>query len=160
MDLSKKHNNHRKGDTLMEMIIQEIMQKIISSFEKELENLIKEKRDISEFILATKKTLDDVGATLVAKALETIDQVYKNSKDRKRYWTVKEKAAKKTLTTIFGEVRYKRTYYKNKKTGEYSYLSDEAVGISAHDKLDASLKAKLIEEAVYMPYSKSGKKSH
>ena len=143
----------------MEMIIQEIMQKIISSFEKELENLIKEKRDISEFILATKKTLDDVGATLVAKALETIDQVYKNSKDRKRYWTVKEKAAKKTLTTIFGEVRYKRTYYKNKKTGEYSYLSDEAVGISAHDKLDASLKAKLIEEAVYMPYSKSGEKA-
>ena len=51
------------------------------------------------------------------------------------------------------------TYYKNKKTGEYSYLSDEAVGISAHDKLDASLKAKLIEEAVYMSYSKSGEKA-
>jgi len=143
----------------MELIIQEIIQKISSSFEKELEKLIREKRDISEFILATKKTLDDIGVTLVAEALETIDNAYKNSKDRKRYWTVKEKAAEKTLTTIFGEVRYKRTYYKNKKTGEYSYLSDEAVGISAHDKLDASLKAKLIEEAVYMSYSKSGEKA-
>jgi hypothetical protein len=95
----------------------------------------------------------------VAEALETIDQVYKNSKDRKRFWTVKEKAAEKTLTTIFGEVRYERTYYQNKKTGEYSYLSDEVVGISVHDKLDASLKAKLIEEAIYMPYSKSGEKA-
>lgn len=143
----------------MGLIIQEIIKKISSSFEKELENLIKERRDISEFILATKKTLDEIGVTLVAEALETIDQVYKNSKDRKRFWTVKEKAAEKTLTTIFGEVRYERTYYQNKKTGEYSYLSDEVVGISVHDKLDASLKAKLIEEAIYMPYSKSGEKA-
>ncbi|MGI6705044.1 MAG: UPF0236 family transposase-like protein [Clostridia bacterium] len=36
---------------------------------------------------------------------------------------------------MFGEVRYERTYYENKRTGEYSYLSDEAVGIKAHDKL-------------------------
>jgi hypothetical protein len=33
------------------------------------------------------------------------------------------------------------------ESGEYS-LSDEVVGISVHDKLDASLKAKLIEEAL------------
>jgi hypothetical protein len=32
------------------------------------------------------------------------------------------------------------------------------VGISAHDKLDASLKAKLIEEAVFMSYGRSGEK--
>jgi hypothetical protein len=48
---------------------------------------------------------------------------------------------------------------KTKRTGEYSYLSDEAVGILPHDKLDASLKAKLIEEAVYMSYGKSGQKA-
>jgi len=143
----------------MELIIHEIIEKISSIYEKELENLIRERRDISQFILATKKTLDEVGATLVAEALETIDEAYRNSKDRKRNWTVKEKAAKKTLATIFGEVRYKRTYYKNKKTGEYSYLSDEAVGIKAHDKMDASLKARLIEEAVFMPYSRSAKEA-
>ncbi len=99
----------------MDLIIQEITQKISTSFKKELEKLIRERRDISEFILATKKTLDDIGVTLVAEALETIDKAYKNSKDRKRYWTAKEKEAEKTLTTIFGQVRYKRTYYKNKK---------------------------------------------
>ena len=143
----------------MELIIHEIIQKISSSFEKELKNLIEEGKDISEFILSTKKTLDEIGVTLVAEALETIDEAYKNSKDRKRSWTVKSKEDEKALTTIFGEVKYKRTYYENKKTGEYSYLSDEAVGISAHDKLDASLKSKLIEEAVYMPYRRSAKEA-
>jgi len=143
----------------MQLIIQEIAQKISNSFEKELKDLMVEGKDISEFILATRKTLDEIGATLVAEALETINEVYKDSKDRKRNWTVKEKAAKKTLTTIFGEVKYKRTYYENKRADEYSYLSDEAVGIKAHDKLDASLKAKLIEEAVFMPYSRSAKEA-
>jgi hypothetical protein len=33
------------------------------------------------------------------------------------------------------------------------------VGIKAHDKLDTPLKAILIEEAVFMPYSKSGEKA-
>ena len=37
----------------MELIIQEIIEKISSCFEKELENLIRERRDISEFILAS-----------------------------------------------------------------------------------------------------------
>jgi hypothetical protein len=143
----------------MELIIHEIIEKIISSYEKELTSLIKERGDISKFILATKKTLDEVGITLVAEALEIIDEVYRNSKDRKLNWTVKSKDDKKTLATIFGEVKYKRTYYENKKTGEYSYLSDEAVGISAHDKLDASLKTRLIEEAVFMSYSRSGEKA-
>ena len=139
----------------MELIIQEITNKIISRFEQDLEKLIRERRDISDFILATKKTLDEVGAGLVTEALEIINEVYRNSKERKKSWRIKEKAAKKTLTTIFGEVRYRRTYYQNKKTGEYSYLSDEAVGIETHDKLDASLKAKLIEDAIYMPYGRS-----
>ncbi|MGI6706885.1 MAG: hypothetical protein ACOX6S_11850 [Clostridia bacterium] len=75
----------------MELIIHEIIKKISSNYEKELKNLILERRDISEFILATKKTLDEIGVTLVAEALETIDEVYKNSKARKQNWRVKEK---------------------------------------------------------------------
>ena len=140
----------------MELIIQKIIEKISSSFEKDLKNLIMERGDISEFILRTKKMLDEVGVSLVAEALETIDEAYRNSQDRKRNWKIKSRDDKKKYTTIFGDVEYKRTYYENKKTGEYSYLSDEAVGISEHDKLDASLKSKLIEDAVFMPYGKSG----
>ena len=143
----------------MEPIIHEIISKITSSFNEELEKLVKESRDISVFILATKKTLDEVGAKLVAEALETVNEIYKNSKERKRDWQIKERAAAKGLLTIFGEVRYERTYYKSKKTGEYSYLSDEAVGIKAHDKMDASLKAKLIKDAIYMSYDRSSKQT-
>ena len=77
----------------MEFIIQEITNKIISNFEKDLEKLIRERRDISDFILATKRTLDEVGADLVAEALEIVNQVYRNSKERKKYWKIKRKGS-------------------------------------------------------------------
>ena len=41
----------------------------------------------------------------------------------------------------------------------YKYLSDEILGIEAHDKMDTSLKSRLIEEAIDSPYRKSGVKA-
>ena len=143
----------------MELIIQEIAEAIRVEFAGELQRLLIEERDISEFIMGTKTMLDEIGVKLVAEALETLDQAVKESADRKRTWLVKSKKDIKNMATIFGEVSYSRTYYQNKKTGEYSYLSDELVGIAAHDKLDTSLQAKLIEEAIDMPYRRSGKKA-
>jgi hypothetical protein len=141
----------------MEHIIQEITEVIREEFAEETQRLLSEVRDISEFIMSTKTMLDGIGVKLVAEAMETLDQAVKESADRKRTWVVKSKGDSKKLATIFGEVRYKRTYYQNKKTGEYSYLSDELVGITAHDKLDTSLQARLIEKAIDMPYGRSGK---
>ncbi|MGI6453167.1 MAG: ISLre2 family transposase [Syntrophomonadaceae bacterium] len=143
----------------MELIIQEIAEVIRVEFAEEKQRLLTEVRDISEFIMATQTMLDGIGVKLVAEAMETLDKAVRESADRKRTWVVKSKGDIKNLATIFGEVSYKRTYYQNKKTGEYSYLSDELVGIAAHDKLDTSLQARLIEEAIDMPYRRSGKKA-
>ncbi len=143
----------------MKQIIQEIAAIISDKFENEIEKLLSEERDISEFINTAKAMLDGIGTKLVAEALETVDQAVRDSQSRKRNWLVKSKADPKKLATIFGEVSYKRTYYENKRTGEYSYLSDEAVGIKAHEKIDTSLKAKLIEEAIHIPYRSSGEEA-
>ncbi len=70
-----------------------------------------------------------------------------------------QKKSKKSLATIFGEVKYERTYYVNKLTGEYKYLSDEALGIAANDRMDILLESMLIDEAIDSPYRKKwGKK--
>ena len=143
----------------MRTIIQEIAAIISDKLEDEIKKLLTEERDISEFIHATKEMLDEIGTKLVAEALETVNQAIKQNQSRKRNWKVKSKADHKNLATIFGEVNYKRTYYENKRTGEYRYLSDEAVGIKAHEKADTSLKARLIEEAIHIPYRRSGEEA-
>lgn len=89
--------------------------------------------------------------------MEEIGKRVKEDINRKRDWVVKNKDNIKSLGTIFGEVKYKRTYYQNKRTREYRYLLDEILGIKPHDKIDTSLKAKLVEEAIDLPYRKTGK---
>ena len=137
----------------------EIAQLITKGFEENFEKMIIEKKDISEFVLEIKKMLDTAGNVLIAEALETMDSMVRNDARRKQNWHVKEKSAPNTYATMFGEVHYHRTYYKNKHKDEYRYLSDELVGIRPYDKMDVSLKARLIEEAIETPYARSGKKA-
>ncbi len=143
----------------MKNSITEIAGIITRSFEENFEKMLTEKKDISEFVIEIKKTLDQVGTVLAKEALEMLDSFVKEDSSRKRNWYVHEKSAPNTLATIFGEVHYQRTYYKHKIEKEYRYLSDELVGIDAYDKMDVSLKAKLIEEAIDTPYARSGRKA-
>lgn len=104
-------------------------------------------------MIEIKKTLDQAGTILTKEALEMMDSLVKGDSRRKQNWYVHEKSAPNTLATIFGEVHYQRTYYKHKTEKEYRHLSDELMGIDAYDKMDVSLKEKLIEEAIDTPYA-------
>src|SRR5665648_629122 len=98
----------------MNKSIIEIAQLITKGFEENFERMIIEKKDISEFVIEIKKTLDTAGSILIAEALETMDLMVREDSRRKQNWHVKEKAAPNTYATMFGEVHYHRTYYKNK----------------------------------------------
>ena len=143
----------------MKNSITEIAGLITRSFEENFEKMLTEKKDISEFMIKIKTSLDQAGAILAKDALEMMDSLVKDDSHRKQNWYVHEKSAPNTLATIFGEVHYHRTYYKHKTETEYRYLSDELMGIDAYDKMDVSLKAKLIEEAIDTPYARSGRKA-
>lgn len=141
----------------MNKIIQEILEKITLDNANNMETLFSEHKDISEYILATKKMLDEIGATLVKETLEMADEMVKDSAWRKKNWHIQRKEDHKSLTTLFGEVHYLRTYYKHKTENSYSYLSDEALGIGAHQRTDLSIKSELIEKAMDLSYRKSGR---
>lgn len=121
--------------------------------------MLVEKKDLSEFVLEIKKTLNQAGRILTKEALETMNSLVKIDSRRKQNWYVHEKSALNSLATLFGEVNYQRTYYKHKTEKEYRYLSDEMVGIKPYDKMDVSLKAKLIEEATETPYARRVEKA-
>lgn len=140
----------------MDTIIQEIINKITENSRKNLEVVLKEGRPISEFIQDTQEMLNEIGVLLVKEALEIGDELVRDSKARKEKWYVERRNEEKTLSTVFGDVNYKRTYYKNKKSKEYNYLSDEQFGIETHDRMDLLLRSKLVENALDLSYKKSG----
>lgn len=79
----------------------------------------------------------------------------RGSKYRKEKYYIQRRNDKKTLTTVFGEVNYKRTYYKHKKNKDYVYLSDQMIGIEPHNRMDLSYKVMLVEESMDSSYQKT-----
>jgi hypothetical protein len=148
-----------KEAILMNTIIHEIIEKITRDFNNNIEDLMLNSRDISRFIINTKKSLDEIGAMIVKEALEMLDEIIRESSSRKKEYYIQRRNDEKTLITIFGEVNYLRTYYKSKKDGSYRYLSDELVGIYPYERMDLSYESELIEEAIETSYEKSGKRA-
>lgn len=153
--LRHQHQNKKESYPMNE-IIHEIITKITQENIENMDTMLTDHKNISRFILETKKMLDEVGTILVKSALETTDELTRNSAWRKKSWHVQRRNEEKTLLTIFGEINYQRTYYKHKIDKSYSYLSDEALGIEVHDRMDMSLKSELVEKAIDLSYKKSG----
>ncbi|MDK2840370.1 MAG: hypothetical protein PWQ83_1962, partial [Thermosipho sp. (in: thermotogales)] len=54
--------------------------------------------------------------------LHELDQSIYKDKVKRKNWMVAQKDCERTITTVFGDITYKRRYYKNKETGEKAYL--------------------------------------
>ncbi|MCG8640824.1 MAG: UPF0236 family protein [Desulfobacterales bacterium] len=143
----------------MNTIIHQFTEKVMADLEKELIKVLQENDgNISEIVLTLKKRLDKLGRDLCSYAIEELDDILRNDQIRKEDWYIERRDDAKTLLTIFGEVKYKRTYYKSKKGKGYKYLVDERLGINPHQKMDSSLKAAVIDLAIENSYKISGRR--
>ena len=108
--------------------------------------------DLRTYELALKKELDSLGCDILQVVLESLDKKLREDKERKKQWELVRREDRKTITTLFGQVTYKRTYYQHKKSKEYCYLVDEKAGYSPHVRISGNLKAELVEAATVMSY--------
>jgi len=140
-------------------IIQEAQEIIIKAYESNLQKALNGNISISEFTKNLETELHRAGTLMVGEALETLDRVVKESKERKKHWHVERKKDLNTIATTMGPVSYERTYYINKKTGEYAYLSDELVGIEKHQRKDTNVGALLVSKATNSSYQQAAEES-
>lgn len=140
-------------------IIQEAQEIIIKAYESNLQMALTSKISLSGFTKNLETELHRAGTLMVGEALETLDRAVKESKERKKHWHVERKNDKNTIATIMGPVSYERTYYINKETGEYAYLSDELVGIDKHQRKDTNVGALLVGKATNSSYQQAAEES-
>lgn len=140
-------------------IIQEVQEIIIKAYKSNLEKALAGKVSLSDLTRNLETELHRVGTVMVREALETLDHAVKEDKKRKKNWQVERKDEKNTIATTMGPVMYKRTYYVNKKTGEYAFLSDELVGIEKHQRKDMNVGAMLLEKATNSSYKQAAEES-
>lgn len=127
---------------------------------KEIEELIKlmlsGEKDSADLSNEIKERVLNLGNNLIADIYETIDDEIKACVERKKHWTVNKCYQEKEILDVMGTVRFKRTGYKDKKTGKYIYLLDQVLGLESHQRISLGAAANILEEAIDTSYRKGG----
>lgn len=126
--------------------------------EETIRNFISDKKDLADLILGLRESLFELGRNIVTEVLEDMDQYLRGCAVRKKDWEIVRKD-ETGLLTIFGTIRYNRTYFKPKDEGKHQYLVDEIVGIDPHDRVSDDVVINAIEEAIDSSYRKAGEKA-
>ena len=98
-------------------IVQLVEKKILLMAEKILE-VLDRGIDYRSFEVGLKKELDGFGCEILALVLEALEEKIFRSEARKCDWKVVRKDDYKEVLTPFGQLAFKRRYYRNRCSGE------------------------------------------
>mgnify|MGYP005850832455 CR=1 FL=1 len=103
-----------------------------------------------------REELNELACQISKEVLEASDTYLREHRDERRGWEIERRNQPKSILTPFGPITYKRTYYRHKETGEYAHLVDRLAGHGPHARVDATLKADVVDLATELSYRKSG----
>lgn len=136
--------------------IQCFAENIIKRSGKILENIFNGTSSAVDLTQAIMEELNTLGCNLLAEAYETIDQMLIESPVRLKKWTIEKRNQEKTILDVPGVIRYKRTIFKNRETGEYCYLTDELLKLTPHQKVSLNVEANILKNVTKQSYEQSG----
>jgi hypothetical protein len=137
-------------------IILQCLTKNLEGFAEKLSKTLTTKKDASDLAIGVKEGTDEMGRNIMTILMETMDEVIKNEPGRSDRYEVVHADNSNTLLCCLGSFSYHRTYYRDKKTGEYIYLCDHQFGIEPKEKTMEDAKARALDEAVESSYRKGG----
>jgi len=121
-------------------------------------SFLKEPHKQAEFVYEVTQNVVQLGLAILAETYEEMDQAIRADRKRKQKWHIVRRDTTSLLTSL-GEVTYQKTLFKNKKTGESSYLLDQLMGLESHVRMTEDAGARILEEAVESSYRKGGERS-
>lgn len=136
-----------------------MVQQILRGCQKILETVchfLEEGMTFQEFEEELWETMRGVGREILKVVLKAKDQEIRKDEKRKEHFEVVRKD-ERTILTLFGDVTYQRTYYRNRVTREYTHLLDSSTGWKKKRHIDPLLEAFLLEEATDASYRRAGK---
>ena len=99
--------------------------------------------------------LTKLGLGIIRDVLELMDEKLRESPERKAGYEIVKKD-RRTIVTSLGAVSYRRTYFRERESGECSYLVDEIVRLEKRERLTEDAKVRMLTEVTEGSYRKSG----
>lgn len=138
-----------------------IIAQICENFISEVTNFFGENKikSIEEMEINLKQKADRFVMEMMQVYLEGLDQAIIEDKAgrRRKGIVIERKEDKREIYTRFGQLKFKRTYYYDKKRDEYVYLLDQAVGLEGYERISYTVGADLIEHAAEASYGESSR---
>ena len=131
---------------IFDNILTKLKEKLFNFFTQSINNFSKNK--YISFMLNLQKLFFNEIKKLIITFIETVDNIYRDSKERKQKLYINIKHDPRTIYTIFGEITFHRTYYKYKKEKKYYYFIDDVFGLPKYDTYDPVVKAISVDDAV------------
>ena len=138
--------------------IQHFQTEGVVNLEKIFLNYSSDMTKIAEMVQGITKGVVSLGLSMIAEEWESYDELLRERKDLRAEWYIVRRD-ETTLLTSLGSVRYHKTLFKNKFTGEHEYLLDRIMGLEKHARMTEDAEAKLLEEAVQTSYRRGGEKA-
>jgi len=137
------------------------LKKDIIEIEKVVGKVLKDEKDVDDLTDLVHEKVLKLGTNLLSEIYEKLDEQIRESIVRKKHWNIEHRNQQKTILTIMGEVKYKRTGYYTKGSGkkDYIYLLDKVLGYEPGQRMCLGAAAMALEEAVESSYRKGGKRA-
>lgn len=135
--------------------IQQFCQDGVKNLEKVMVDYSSDMTKIAEMVQGVTKGVVELGLSVIAEEWESYDEVLRKRKELRPDWYIVRRD-ENTLLTSLGSVRYHKTLFKNKVTGEYEYLLDRIMSLEKHARLTEDAEAQLLKEAVQTSYRRGG----
>jgi len=138
--------------------IQQFLTEGIKNLEKVSIEFAKDPTKFAEFVAGIRRETNKLELDFIAEYLEARDQDIVNDGRRKARWYVVRKDEKQLITSL-GTVRFHKTLFKHKETGEYAYLLDRVLHLGDHERMTEDAVARALTEAVQSSYRKGGEEA-
>jgi len=133
-------------------IIAELNRKITTHMTTCLDKALEENSGLTGMVESTLQLVREMGRDILEELIESLEESLLSSDERKEEWTIHSRNREKKISTLLGDISYNRTYYRNRKTGDFRHLVDDLLDIEPHSRIDTGLKADMLDKAKEMSY--------
>lgn len=123
----------------LESIISNLLNNLLFCFDgnKYIRAVLNFEKEIYEFLNHSIKYI-----------IETLDNQFKNSIERIKGWNINKSNVSRTITTIYGDITFNRTYYESKNKEEKFFYIDNVLGLESYKRYDPIIRGFAIDKTI------------
>ena len=138
------------------MTIITLLEELVNGLIAAEENFLQNPKDFHSLEKAVKASTESFSAAFLGNLLSSINrQIYKDGWRQGKYSV--QRTDTRTLISSVGDVTFESTYYRRKQDSSYHYLTEELIGLDAHERFTEEAEVVLLTEALKTSYAEAAR---